>query len=166
MAIIVLKENKAGEGEWGITQRGSILNHEVRKKYWKSESSETAYEKKGSLSLEWFGRAVFCPAKGAEMPRARGGEGSCATELSLDGAAYTAVQHFLDEMENHHMVLDKAEGTHDLSFLLKKKKQNYICLSAGLRVDAKGSKYWSRKRPEAVELTQVGPGDAWTWVVK
>lgn len=61
------------------------------------------------------------------MPRARGGgEGSGATELSLDGAAYTAVQHFLDEMEDHHTVLDKAEGTHDLSFLLKKKTKLYL----------------------------------------
>lgn len=64
------------------------------------------------------------------MPRARGGgEGSGATELSLDGAAYTAVQHFLDEMEDHHTVLDKAEGTHDLSFLLKKKNKTIpVCL--------------------------------------
>ena len=62
-----------------FTQRGSILNQEVRKKYWKRESPGTTYEKKGSLSLKWFGTAVFCPTERADMPRARGGQVSAAT---------------------------------------------------------------------------------------
>ena len=114
-----------------FTQRGSILNQEVRKEYWKSESPETTYEKKGSLSLKWFGTAVFCPTERADMPRARGGEEvSGVTELRLDGATYTVVQswHLLWDGKPLHGT-EQSGGNTWSDFPIKKKKKNSMYLS-------------------------------------